>query len=283
MYYSDRTHEATRARRLQIELLQEQGRTTRDIGHERLCSLLFWAVTCGTVTEPESRILTGKRGLLKRFAGQGWFTQKPMPAGLIVSLEFPHQHYFLPTSAGLEFFYQRVPDYMQYILRGVGQHYAHEYVGRIEAAWRFKSGLIDGFAPEFRLSAQNLDGWKHYDALWTHPDGKTTGVEVENFDHKTGNKLARFVSMIVNDLIDKTISAACIIVPSETQKKYYAAAFSEGASYYREWIFEQRKWWPVIKSQTQIDAVLAQQIEVVVRKGRELILVPDYDDFLLRR
>jgi hypothetical protein len=252
--------------------LNIMGINRRDVGIDLLNFTLAWAAVNGAITEPESKVLIGKTGALKRYADQGYLAQIELPPGLKAAPYFPHEDYFQLTEKGKMQLLMHRPEYANYGNLSLSQFmYLHDFIVRIEAAWRIHCCLIAGFLPESRFPGRCKPNRKQHDAIWITFAQKRFGVEVEAFDWKSGNKLAQFVAYCLNSITEKHIDGLYVFVQTPAALKHYAEAFKAGQSYFPEWVKENGKWYPRQASKTIITPKLASWVRVeLIRSEQEI-------------
>lgn len=235
----------------------------REMGLKSLLFALRSAAWNSQITEPESRILLGKAGMLKRYSGQGYLKQIPLPPGLKAAPHFSHQHYFQLTDKGrllLAMYFPELAEYGNLELRQ--RTYLHDFIGRIEAAWRVRLCEISMFIPEIRLPDLASPNQKQHDGHYVLHTGERIGVEVEAADFKTGDKLARFAAQCFNSITNDRVQQIQILVQTESARRHYAKPFIAGQTYCPVWIKENGRWYPRQSSKTIISPDLAAKVKV---------------------
>lgn len=254
-----RTAKASQA----AKLLVATGVNRRNKGKAALILVLRFAAQNGLITEPESKILLGRTGMLKRYAKQGYFYQIPLPPGLKAAPHFPHLHYYHMTEKGMMMVAAHIPQLAGYGNLELKQRtYLHDFIGRIEAAWRLRVCEITWYIPETRLPELSSQNHKQHDGHFLLFNGERIGIEVEAADWKSGNKLALFVAQCLNSITKNRVQGVLILVQNHTALNHYAAPFQAGKNYCQEWIKESGKWVPRKSSQTVITSELSAKINV---------------------
>lgn len=259
MKNSSKTAAASEGSRILIDL----GIDRVEMGFQRLKSVLSWTAVSGIICEPESKILIGKTGMLKRYATQGYFKQILLPPGLKAAHHFPHKHYFQLTEKGILTVSHHCPE-----LIGLGNlklrqgTYYHDFIGRMEAAWRIKMEEIISYLPEARLPGLSAENQKQHDGHWILVDGSRVGVEIEAADWKSGNKLAMFTANCLNSITEDRVQRICILTQSESAMRHYAKPFAVGETYFAGWLKQSGKWWPRQSSRTVITRELSEKVKV---------------------
>ncbi len=255
------------------------GLNRREMGKKSLLSIAVWCAVNGLTTEPESRILLGRAGMLKKFADQGYFKQIDLPPGLKAAPYFPHHHYFQLTDKGLMFLVTYLPHMAQYgnleLRQGI---YLHNFIARIEAAWRIRVCNVQAYVPESRLPDLASPFQKQHDGHLITFAGQRVGLEVEAADWKSGEKLARFVAQCLNSITNNRVQCIQILVQTEAAKRHYSKPFAAGEVYHPEWAKENGRWYPRKISKTVIPPELAAKVKVdlILReKGIAALLQPE--------
>lgn len=239
------------------------GLDRREMGKKSLLFIAVWCAVNGLTTEPESRILLGRAGMLKKFAGQGYFKQIDLPPGLKAAPYFPHLHYFQLTEKGLFFLVTYLPHMAQYgnleLRQGI---YLHNFIARIEAAWRIRICDVQAYVPEIRLPDLASPFQKQHDGHLITFSGQRIGLEVEAADWKSGEKLARFVAQCLNSITSDRVQRIQILVQTEAAQRHYTKPFAAGEDYHPEWVKENGRWYPRKISKTVIPPELAAMVKV---------------------
>lgn len=235
----------------------------RAMGVKARLLVLSWAAINGLITEPESSILIGRVGILKRYTKQGFLIQIPLPPGLKGAPHFPHLHYFQMTEKGMMTVSWHLPDFAGYGNLDLRQRtYLHDFIGRIEAAWRVRNCLISSYFPEARLPDLASPNQKQHDGHYVLPDGLRIGIEVEAADWKSGDKLARFAAQCLNSITNNRVQGILILVQNQRAVAHYSKPFAAGETYHPEWIKESGRWYPRKSSATAISKELAAKVKV---------------------
>ncbi len=261
-----------------VQDLLEMGIDRHALGRKKKMLILGWAALCGNVTEPESNILLGRAGELKRLTDRGYLRKIDLPPGLKASPHFPHHHYFHLTDKGMLFIAQYLPHLAGYGNRPLPRvTYLHDHIARIEAAWRVRVLHYVGYTPECRLPDLSYPLQKQHDGHLINILGQRVGMEVELGDEKTGDKLAKFAAQCLNSVTNDRVQGVLILTPTNALQKHYAGAFIAGKTYCPEWVLKANKWKPNLSSQTVITPGLARSVRVeVIRSKKEVeqLLVP---------
>lgn len=235
----------------------------REVGMKALSLALGWTALNGLVTEPEAKILLGRTGMLKRYADQGYLKQIPLPPGLKSAPHFPHQHYFHLTEKGSMLVAIHIPHLAGYGNLELRQRtYLHDFIGRIEAAWRIRTCGISTYIPEIRLPDLASPNQKQHDGHFILLNGDRVGLEIEAADWKSGDKLVRFAAQCLNSITNNRVQRILVLVQSHRGIEHYAKPFLAGQSYFPEWVQESGRWWPRQSSKTVITPDLADKVKV---------------------
>lgn len=252
--------------------LLEQGFDRQAHGIKRKTLVLGWAALCGLISEPESAILLGRAGELRRFAKQGYLVQVDLPPGLKGAPHFPHAHHFHLTEKGQLFVAHHVPHLSQYGNRPIQQRtYLHDFIARIEAAWRIRVLQYVGYIPEARLPDLAHQFQKQHDGHLLTFGGLRVGLEVEAADWKSGDKLARFVAQCFNSIINQRVQGVLVLVQNEAARKHYAKPFQAGQTYCSEWVKRAGKWEARQSSQTEVTPGMAAKVRVELIRTKQQI------------
>ena len=242
----------------------------RDMGMITRLLILRWCSENGLITEPESKILTGRVGMLRIYAQQGYLIQMKLPPGLKGAPHFPHEHYFRLSEKGMMLLVIRDPDFPEYGLVELRQRtYLHDFICRIEAAWRVRICEIVRYVPEIRLADLASKNQKQHDGHFLCPNGERIGVEVEAFDRKSGDKLARFAAQCLNSITNDRVQRVLVLVQTKTALAHYSKPFLAGHAYCPEWILNKGRWFPNESSKVKISTVLAEKVSVQLMQTEE--------------
>lgn len=256
----------------------------REMGMKALSLVLGWTALNGFATEPEAKILLGRAGMLKRYAAQGYLKQIPLPPGLKSAPHFPHQHYFHLTEKGSLLVAMHISHLIGYGNLELRQRtYLHDFIGRIEAAWRIRTCGISTYIPEIRLLDLASPNQKQHDGHFVLLNGDRVGLEIEAADWKSGDKLARFAAQCLNSVTNNRVQRILVLVQSQRGIEHYAKPFLAGQSYFPEWVQESGRWWPRQSSKTVITPDLADKVKVdLILTEREVAekLIPEATIFL---
>ena len=235
--------------------------------------ILRWCLENGLITEPESRILTGRAGMLKRYANQGYLIQLQLPPGLKGAPHFGHEHYYKLSEKGMMLLVMRDPDFPEYGLVELRQRtYLHDFIGRIEAAWRVRTCEIVRYVPEIRLAELSSKNKKQHDGHFLCPNGERVGVEIEAFDRKSGDKLARFAAQCMNSVTNDRVQRILILVQTETARCHYSRPFQVGREYCPEWILHKGRWYPKESSKVKISQELSDKVSIEIMLTEDQIM-----------
>lgn len=265
------TKKTAAASKAVCELL-EMGFDRHAYGRKKKIVGLGWTALCGNITEPESCILLGRAGELKRFADRGYLQQFNLPPGLKGAPHFPHAHYFQLTEKGMLFVAHHLPQ-----LAGFGNRplatstYLHDFIARVEAVWRVHVLHYVGYIPECRLPELSYAHQKQHDGHLISAQGKRVGLEVELRDQKTGEKLDRFKARCLNSITSGRVDGVLILTPTEAMRKHYANAFAVGKTYCSEWVMQANKWKPRLSSETVITPELGRKVRVELLRTKAQI------------
>ncbi len=268
MSYSPRTAAASTAARNLIDMHVDR----RAMGEKARLLALSWAAINGLITEPEASILTGRTGMLRRYAKQGYLIQNDLPPGLKSAPHFPHLHYYHLSEKGM----MTVTWHLPYLM-GLGnldlrqRTYLHDFIGRIEAAWRVRNCLISGYIPEARLPDLASQAQKQHDGHFISFYGARVGLEVEAADWKSGNKLAMFAAQCLNSISNNRVQRVLILVQNQHAVVHYSKPFAVGEIYHPEWVKESGRWRPRKSSATVVSKELAAKVKVqLIRSESEI-------------
>lgn len=259
MKTSPRTSAASAAAQDMIEM----GIDRREIGFKKLLLALGWTAINGASTEPEIRILLGRAGMAKRYANQGYLIQNDLPPGLKSAPHFPHQHYYHLTEKGMLMLTKHVQHLAGYGNLELRQRlYLHDFICRIEAAWRTRLCLVEGYLPEVRLPELSSPNHKQHDGHLLLHGGGRIGLEVEAADWKSGDKLARFAAQCLNSITNNRVQRVLVLVQTEAAVRHYSKPFQTGQAYCPEWMMKSGKWSKNESSRTTITPDLAAKVSV---------------------
>jgi len=254
-----RTAAATKAAQFLVDL----GIDRREMGLKAKLLVLGFAAQNGLITEPESKILLGRAGMLKRYSGQGYLKQFALPPGLKSAPHFPHLHYYHLTEKGMMLVSMHMPHLSRYGNLELKQRtYLHDFIVRIEAAWRIRVCEISSYIPESRLLERGEANKKRHDGHFVLLDGIRVGLEVEAADWKSGDKLAQFASQCLNSITTNQVQQVLVLVQTDKALQHYTAPFLAGQIYYPQWIKESGRWWPRKVSKTIISTELSAKVKV---------------------
>lgn len=257
------TSSRTKAASTAAQALIDMHINRRDMGMKALLLALGWAAQNGLITEPESKILLGRAGMLNRYAAQGYLKQIHLPPGLKAAPHFPHQHYYHLAEKGSMLVAMRTPHLIGYGNLDLRQQtYLHDLICRIEAAWRVRTCAIAGYIPEIRLPELAAPNHKQHDGHFLLLNGDRVGLEVEAADRKSGDKLVRFVAQCINSITNNRVQQVLILAQTQAALHHYAKPFMAGQSYFPEWTKESGRWWPRLSSKTVITPGLADKVKV---------------------
>jgi hypothetical protein len=244
----------------------------RQLGEDKKLFILGTCAQNGLITEPESEILTGQSGYLNHLAKLGFLIKIDLPAGLKSAPHFPHLHYYQLTEKGYLFVSVHKPYMAGYRNQSLHQRtYLHDFIARIEAAWRIRLLLIAGYIPEIGLSVLRSSFQKIHDGHFVLHSGAQIGLEVEAQDCKSGDKLARFASQIFNSIENKRVDGVLILVQNDAAKNHYSKPFESGQEYFSEWVMQSGKWVPRQSSLVEISPELAAKVKVVLIRTKAQI------------
>ena len=246
-----------------VQELIFMGIDRRAMGEKARVFALSWAALNGLITEPEAKILLGRAGMLKRYTKQGFLTQIPLPPGLKSAPHFPHQYYFQLTEKGMMMVTWYLPHLAGYGNLDLRQRtYLHDFVGKIEAAWRVRICNIQSYVPEIRLPELASPNQKQHDGHYVMYSGERIGVEVEAADFKTGDKLARFAAQCLNSITNNRVQRIQVLVQTEGARRHYAKPFMSGQTYCPIWVKENGRWFSRQSSKIVITPDLAARVKV---------------------
>lgn len=201
--------------------------------------------------------------MLKRYSKQGFLKQIDLPPGLKAAPHFPHLHYFHMTEKGALLLAMYLPHLACYGNLELRQRtYLHDFIGRVEAAWRVRICAIQSYIPEIRLPDLASANQKQHDGHYVMYGGERIGVEIEAADWKSGSKLAMFVAQCFNSIANNRVQRVMVMVQTETARRHYAKPFTAGEVYHPEWVKESGKWWPRKSSKVVISQELAAKVKV---------------------
>jgi|GEM_PF-1280849 len=245
----------------------------QQMGENKKILILGLAAVYGTITEPESHILLGRAGELKRFVKLGLLMQIDLPPGLKAAPHFPHMHHFQLSEKGKQFVAHHLPHLAGYANANLHQFtYLHDHIARIEAAWRIRVQQYSGYVPERCLPDLASPFQKQHDGhLITHA-GERIGLEVEAADWKCGDKLSKFVAQCFNSIMNERVRGVIVLVQNQTALEHYAKPFEAGREYHQVWVKESNKWVRKESSRTVITPELAARVTVDLIRTKQQIL-----------
>ena len=218
--------------------LKAQGKTTRQLGRERIYFALDWVYRWGWSSPSVVDMTTGaaRRGLCAKLVKAGLLIETKTAAGKILE-DLPSKIVTL-SEEGLAYIekHKEEQELMEYPLNPYRVNQSllrHDLLAQRATIKNLLEGKIQSFKTPRELSDKSLKGVKQPDVLWVNEAGRRIAAEVE-LSAKFGRKLDDFVWSIVLSLSQigdrAPLFDRCIVVSdSDAIIKRYRAAFQPGA------------------------------------------------------
>jgi len=236
--------------------LKAQGKTTRQLGRDRIYFALDWVYRWGWSSPSVIDMTTGasRRGLCAKLVRAGLMIETKTAAGKIledlpskiVTLSDDGLAYVEKQKDDKELLYYPLNPYRvnQSLLR-------HDLLSQKATLKNLREGKIQAFRTPRELASKSQANAKQTDVLWLTKEGRRIAVEVE-LSAKFGRKLDDFVWSIVLGLSQvgdrAPLFETCILVSdSDAIIKRYRAAFRPGATVQR-WIKNNQSHWKIDKT-----------------------------------
>jgi len=238
------------------EELKAQGKTTRQLGRERIYFALDWVYRWGWSSPSVVDMTTGaaRRGLCAKLVKAGLLIETKTAAGKIIE-DLPGKIVTL-SEEGLAYLEKHKEDQelMDYPLNPYKVNQAllrHDLLAQRATIKNLLEGKIQAFRTPRELASKSRASVKQPDVLWMTQDNRRISVEVE-LSAKFGRKLDDFVWSIVLGLSQvgdrAPLFETCILVSdSDAIIKRYRAAFRPGATVQR-WIKNNQSHWKIDKT-----------------------------------
>jgi hypothetical protein len=222
----------------QREELKAQGKSTRQLGRERIYFALDWIYRWGWSSPSIIDMTTGasRRGLCAKLVRAGLLTETKTAAGKILE-DLPSKIVTL-SEEGLAYVEKNKEDQelIDYQLNPYKVNQAllrHDLLSQKATLKNLIEGKIKAYRPPRELASKSQASVKQPDVLWFTEEGRRIAVEVE-LTAKFGRKLDDFVWSIVLGLSQAGDRAPlfekCIVVSdSDAIVRRYQAAFQPGA------------------------------------------------------
>jgi len=236
--------------------LKAQGKTTRQLGRERIYFALDWVYRWGWSSPSVVDMTTGaaRRGLCAKLVKAGLLIETKTAAGKILE-DLPSKIVTL-SEEGLAYIekHKEEQELMEYPLNPYRVNQSllrHDLLAQRATIKNLLEGKIQSFKTPRELSDKSLKGVKQPDVLWVNEAGRRIAAEVE-LSAKFGRKLDDFVWSIVLSLSQigdrAPLFDRCIVVSdSDAIIKRYRAAFRPGATVHR-WIKNNQSHWKIDKT-----------------------------------
>jgi hypothetical protein len=218
--------------------LKAQGKTTRQLGRERIYFALDWVYRWGWSSPSIIDMTTGamRRGLCAKLLKAGLLTETKTAAGRILE-DLPSKIVTL-SEDGLAYL-EKYKDDQELLDYPLNPYKVNQSLLRHDllAQRATLKNLLDDKIQEFRtpreLAAKSQPGVKQPDVLWINEAGRRIAVEVE-LTAKFGRKLDDFVWSIVLSLSQvgdraPLFDRCMIVTDSDAIVRRYMAAFKPGA------------------------------------------------------
>jgi len=240
----------------QREELKAQGKSTRQLGRERILYALDWIYRWGWSSPSIIDGTTGatRRGLCSKLVRAGLMIETKTAAGRILE-DVPSKIVTL-SDDGLAYVekHKEEQELMDYHLNPYKVNQAllrHDLLSQKATLKNLLEGKIQAFLTPRELAAKSQASVKQPDVLWFTEEGRRIAVEVE-MSAKFGRKLDDFVWSIVLSLSQvgdrSPLFETCIVVSdSHAIIKRYRAAFRPGATVHR-WIKNNQSHWKIDKT-----------------------------------
>lgn len=247
MQESDKVRRLAEAR----QVLASDGKTTRQVGRERITKALDWVYRWGWSSPGVLDLLSGaqRRGLSAKLVGADLLVETKTSAGSIIA-DIPAKIITL-SEAGIaetERFRENLLDYNTNPYKVNQALLRHDLLAQKATVKNLNSGGIKDFKTPRELAARSVRQLKQPDVLWIMRDNRTMAVEIE-LTAKFERKLDDFVMGIIMSLKstpDKTarFNSCAIISDSDAIIRRYKAAFESGKSV-NTWKKDQQSKWHI--------------------------------------
>jgi len=236
--------------------LKAQGKTTRQLGRERIYFALDWVYRWGWSSPSMIDMTTGasRRGLCAKLVKSNLLIETKTAAGKILE-DLPSKIVTL-SDDGLAHVekHKQEQELLDYPLNPYKVNQAllrHDLLSQKATIKNLLGGKIQEFRTPRELAAKSQPGVKQPDVLWINEAGRRIAVEVE-LTAKFGRKLDDFVWSIVLSLSQvgdrAPLFETCIVVSdSDAIIKRYRSAFRPGATVHR-WIKNNQSHWKIDKT-----------------------------------
>jgi len=218
--------------------LKAQGKTTRQLGRERIYFALDWIYRWGWSSPSVIDMTTGasRRGLCAKLVRAGLLTETKTAAGKILE-DLPSKIVTL-SDDGLAYVekHKQEQELLDYPLNPYKVNQSllrHDLLAQRATIKNLREGRIQEFRTPRELAAKSQPGVKQPDVLWINEAGRRIAVEIE-LTAKFGRKLDDFVWSIVLSLSqlgdrEPLFDRCMIVTDSDAIVRRYMAAFKPGA------------------------------------------------------
>jgi len=236
--------------------LKAEGRSTRQMGKERIYFALDWIYRWGWSSPSIIDGTTGatRRGLCAKLVRASLLIETKTAAGRILE-DLPGKIVTL-SDEGLAHVekHKQEQELMDYPLNPYKVNQSllrHDLLSQKATLKNLLDGKIQSFKTPRELAAKSQPGVKQPDVLWINEGGRRIAVEVE-LTAKFARKLDDFVWSVVLGLSQvgdrEPLFDRCIVVSdSDAIVRRYRAAFQPGATVHR-WIKNNQSHWKIEKT-----------------------------------
>lgn len=230
------------------QALAASGKTTRELGRERIRLALNWVYLWGWSSPSTIDLLSGaqRRGLSAKLVNSGLMVETKTAAGGIVQ-DIPSKIITLSDTgiAEVERFRETLLDYNTNPFKVNQALLRHDLLAQKATIKNIKSGAIQDFKTPRELAAKSARQLKQPDVLWGM-NGRTMAVEIE-LTAKFERKLDEFVLGIILSLKatpekPARFNSCTIVSDSDAIIKRYKAAFDPGKNVHTWKKDQQSKW-----------------------------------------
>lgn len=231
------------------QALANSGKTTRELGRERIHLALDWVYRWGWSSPSTIDLLSGaqRRGLSAKLVKSGLMVETKTAAGSIVE-DIPAKIVTLSDTgiAEVERFRENLLDYNTNPYKVNQALLRHDLLAQKATIKNLNSGAIQDFKTPRELSEKSERQLKQPDVLWNVSESRTMAVEIE-LTAKFERKLDDFVLGIILSLKAShekpaRFNSCAIISDSDAILKRYKAAFDPGKKVHAWKKDAQSKW-----------------------------------------
>lgn len=248
------------------EALAQQGKTTRQLGRERIRLALDWLYRWGWSSPSTLDMLTGsqRRGLSAKLARAGLTVETKTAAGTILQ-DVPSKIITLSEAgiAEVERVRENLLDYSTNPYKVNQALLRHDLLAQKATLNNLNSGTIIEYQTPRELAAKSEKQLKQPDVVWIMPDQRKIAVEIEltaKFERKLDDfVLGIIVSLLGNNEKPARFSQCAIISDSMAILKRYRAAFEPGKKVSR-WKKDLQSKWHIEKTFDVPDSVQGKML-----------------------